>query len=326
MFTNLKKVVSSFFKSLSKNKKLNTYVFFFFISFAFWFLTMLSRTHETSFLVPIKYINSPADLMEVVQPADFVQVRVKASGISIMSFYLFNYNSLILNYNVANSQPIANGKNLFWIMNSKRKEVADVLGVSIEIMNITPERITVPFVNKIKKVVPVILNQDINLKQTFWLTNDIKLIPSSVILYGDQDLLDSISSVTTDLLKLNDLDKDQVHEITLVLPNGLKCKTNSVSVELNIESFIEEVIIQEVEIRNLKKGYSMKLFPRDVSIALRLPKDKYQLLKTNFLRLYIDASELGEQKTIPIKYDNLPERVKIERVYPNRLEFLLIKE
>ena len=326
MFTNLKKVISSFFKSLSKNKKLNTYVFFFFISFAFWFLTMLSKTHETSFLIPIKYINYPADLMEVVQPADFFQVRVKASGVSIMSFYLFNYNSLILNYNVANSQPIANGKNLFWIMNSKRKEVAEVLGASIEIMNITPERITAPFVNKIKKVVPVILNEDINLKQTFWLANDIKLIPSSVILYGEQDLLDSISSVTTDLLKLTNLDKDQVHEITLVLPNGLKCKTNSVSVKLNIEPFIEEVIIQEVEIRNLKKGYSMKLFPRDVSIALRLPKDKYQLLKTNFLRLYIDASDLGEQKTIPIKYDNLPARVKIERVYPNRLEFLLIKE
>ena len=231
MFTNLKKVISSFFKSLSKNKKLNTYVFFFFISFAFWFLTMLSKTHETSFFIPIKYINYPADLMEVVQPVDFVQVRVKASGISIMSFYLFNYNSLILNYNVANSQPIANGKNLFWIMNSKRKEVADVLGASIEIMNITPERITVPFVNKIKKVVPVILNEDINLKQTFWLANDIKLIPSSVILYGEQDLLDSISSVTTDLLKLNDLHKDHLHEIALILPNRLKCKVKTVSVD-----------------------------------------------------------------------------------------------
>jgi hypothetical protein len=139
-------------------------------------------------------------------------------------------------------------------------------------------------------------------------------------------LLDTISSVTTDLLTLNNLDKNQTHEIALFLPNGLKCKTSSVSVELIVEPFIEQIITQEVEIRNLKKGYSMKLFPRDVSVTLRLPKDKYQLLKTNSLKLFIDASELGEQKTIAVKYDNLSENIKLERIYPNRLEFLLIKE
>jgi hypothetical protein len=287
---------------------------------------MLSKTHETTLSVPIKYVNYPADLIEVIRPPDFIQVRVKASGISIISFHLFNYNALYLNYNVANSQPIANGKNIFWIMNSKRKEVADFIALSSEIMNITPERITIPFVNKIKKDVPVILNADISLKQTFWLANEIKLVPNSVVLYGEQDLLDSISVITTDLLKLNELDKDQIHKVDLILPNGLKCKTDSISVILNIEHFVEEIITQEVEIRNLMKGYSIKIFPRDVTISLRLPKDKYQLLETNFLRLYIDASKIVEKEIIQIEYDNLPQGIKVERIYPNSLEFLLIKE
>ena len=326
MFLKLKNVISSFFNSVLKNQRLNTYFLFFIISFSFWFLTMLSKTHETTFTVPIKYINYPVDLTEVVRPTDFIQVRAKASGISIISFYLFRHNPLILNYRVANSQPIPNGKKLFWIMNSKRKEMIDILGSSTEIMNLTPERIVVSFANKIKKSVPVILNQDINLKQTFWLTNEIKLNPSSITLYGEENLLDSINYIMTDLLKLNEVDDNQVHEVSLVLPDGVKCNTNSVLVELNIESFIEEVITQEVEIRNLKKGYSIKLFPREVRVVLRMPKNKHQLLKTNFLRLYIDASDLTDKKTILISYDNLPERVKVERIYPNYLEFLLIKE
>lgn len=287
---------------------------------------MLSKTHETTFSLPIKYVNYPTDLMEVINPPDFIQLRVKASGISIISFHLVNYNSLVLDYDIANSQPINNGKNLFWIMNAKRKELADVLGVSIEIMNVTPERVIVPFANKIKKQVPVVLNAEINLKQGFWLFNETKINPSSVIIYGEQDLLDSINSVTTDLLNLNDIDKDQLHEIALILPNGLQCKVKTVSAEISVESFIEEIVTQEVEIRNLDKGYSMKLFPRDIDVTLRLPKDKYQLLETNFLRLYIDASRLAEQSTILVNYDNLPERVRVERIYPNRLEFLLIKE
>ena len=103
-------------------------------------------------------------------------------------------------------------------------------------------------------------------------------------------------------------------------------KTNSVLVNLDIEPVVEEVFVQEVKIRNLKEGYSMKLFPKDVSVTLRISKDKYHLLKTNFLKLYVDASKMGNQKTLSIAHDNLPEGVKIERLYPNRLEFLLIKE
>jgi hypothetical protein len=287
---------------------------------------MLSKTHETTFIVPVRYINPPADLMEVVQPVDFIQVRVKAAGVSIVLFHLLNYNTFSLDYEVANSQPIPNGKNLFWIMNSKREKISHVLGESMQIMNITPARIVVPFINKTRREVSVILNQDIKFKQSFWLTNNIKLVPSSVILYGDKDLLDSISNITTDLLKLDELDKDQLHEITVIIPNGLRCNTNSVLVEVNVEPFIEEVITQDVKIRNLEEGYSMKLFPREASVTLRISKNKYHLLKTNFLRLYIDASKLGEQKTLIINHENLPEGVKLERIYPNRLEFLLIKE
>ncbi len=326
MLFSIKKLIRYSFNDLLRSKKLNTYILFFTISLAFWFLTMLSKTHETTFRIPLKYINHPEDLMEVTKPESFVNVRVKASGISIFTFHMFNYKSLILNYNIANTQPIDNGKNIFWIMNSKRKEIVDVLGTSIEIMNVNPSRVVVPFVNKNKKEVPVLLNLDISLKQAFWLSDDVKLVPNSVVLYGSQYLLDSVNNVETNILMLNEVDKDQTHEVDIVIPNGLRCKSKSVLVEINIEPFIEEVLINQVEIRNLSKGYSMKLFPRDVSVTIRLPKNKYQLLETNFIKLYVDASEITEQHTIQIRHDNMPSGVKIQRIYPNQLEFLLIKE
>ena len=264
--------------------------------------------------------------MGVIEPSDAVYVRVKASGVNIISFHLFNYKSLVLNYDVSNSQPIPNGRNLFWIMNSKRKDLSDILGSSIEILNVTPERVVVPFVNKIKKEVPVVLDSEINFKQQFWLANEIRLNPSSVILYGNQELLDSINSVKTNFLKLDGIDKDLFYEMPLILPNGLGCNVDFVLVELNVEPFIEEVITEDVEVRNLPNLYNIKLFPRNVSVSLRLPKDKYQLLETDFLQLYIDASNVEGKRTIPVQYDNLPATVKVERVYPNHLEFLLIKE
>ena len=326
MFVSLKEVFVRFFKSFSIRKSLNTYLFFFFVSFALWLLTMLSKTHETTFLIPIKYINSPADLMEIVEPADFFQVRVKATGLSIILFHISNYNFLELDSELANTQPLPNGKRLFWIMDSKRKEITDILGAGIEIMNINPERIVIPFSNKTRKEVPVNLNLNVNLKQGFWLANDVKTHPSKVVIYGNNNLLDSISSISTDFLDLDDVEHDQNHKIKIILPNSLKCEIDSVLVELKVDPFVEDVITQQVEIRNLKQGYSLRIFPRYVNVTLRLSKSKYQLLKTDFVRLYIDASEIEKQKKIPVQYDHLPVNIKVQRIYPNSVEFFLIKE
>ena len=111
---------------------------------------MLSKTHETTYLFPVDYVNSPADLLSLAPPVNFISVRVKASGISILSFfYIFNNRrSLILNYDVSNSQPTSNGKDIFWIMNSKRNELSGFFRATTEIMDITPQRILVPFVYK----------------------------------------------------------------------------------------------------------------------------------------------------------------------------------
>lgn len=325
MFAKFKKASSILSKNLNR-KSLNRYAFFFFISLSFWFLTMLSKIHETTLYIPIKYKNYPANLIELSSPADFIDVRVKATGVSILSFHLFNLKSLILNYDFANSQPLNNGESLFWIMNSYRKEFSYILGASIEIMDITPNRLIIPFVKKKKKEVPVILNSSINLMPTYWLASDVKINPSKVTVYGDQQLLDSISSISTDLLTLHNLRDSYASELALIIPDGLTCLNDSILVELRAEPFIEEVLRKKVEVRNLESSYAVKLFPSHVSVTLRMPKDKYSILKTNFIRIYIDASKLEENKMAIIEHDILPEMVKLERIYPDHLEFLLIKE
>ena len=117
------------------------------------------------------------------------------------------------------------------------------------------------------------------------MSNDIKLNYETVYIYGEKNLLDSIHSITTELLKLDNLDEDQKHEIGLDIPVGVQCQVESVLVEINIEPFIEDKITTQVKIRNLAEGYSMKIFPSNVSVTLRFPKDKFQLSKTDFFKI-----------------------------------------
>jgi len=327
MFGNLKNRISSFFKSESNNKKLSTYALFLFISFSFWFLSMLSKYHETTLKIPVVYTNFPTDKVVVSTPISFVEARVKAPGFSVLFYNLFNFSKLSLDIEQANIRPKTGGSEVFWLMNSKRKAVAEVISSSMELIEIDPERLIIPFSNKAKKKVAVKLNKSISLKSEIWFANPIVLVPDSVMIYGDQQQLDAVDFVKTEELLLVDVSESITHNVQLSIPVAVQCKTSVVEVIIEVELFVEQLLKCKVEVKNLKKGYVLKLFPEVVQVTIQAPKDKYSMLQTDFLKLQVDASLiLEESRTLAVEVENLPSFIQLQRVYPSSVEFLLIKE
>ena len=327
MIERLKNRISSFFKSASNNKKLSTYALFLFISFSFWFLSMLSKQHETTLKVPLIYSNFPADKLVSAPVANFVEVRVKAPGFSILFYNLFNFSKLSLDIDKANTKPNKDGSEVFWIMNAKRKSVVEIISSSMELIDISPERLIILLSNKEKKKVAIKLNQTISLKAEMWFANPIILIPDSIMIYGEKKQLDTIDFIYTEELLLTDVSESNSNKVSLSIPEHVQCKIKNIDVIIKVEPFVEQLIEYKVQVKNLKKGYTIKLFPEAVQVTLRASKDKYSMLQTDFLTLKVDASLISnENSTLNVEVENLPSFIKLQRVYPSRLEFLLIKE
>ena len=327
MIERLKNRISSFFKSASNNKRLSTYALFLFISLSFWFLSMLSKHHETTLKVPLIYSNFPADKLVSVPVADFVEVRVKAPGFSILFYNMFNFSKLSLDIDKANNKPNKKGSEVFWIMNSERKPVVEIISSSMELLDISPERLVISFRNKAKKKVAIKLNQTISLKPEIWFANPIVLIPDSVMIFGEKQQLDTIDFIYTKKLLLTDISESNNIRLPLITPKEVQCKIKDIEVIIKLEPFVEQLIEYNVKVVNLEKGYTIKLFPHTVQVTLRAPKDKYSMLQTDFLTLKVDASFISnENSTLDVEVESLPSFIQLLRVYPSRLEFLLIKE
>ena len=327
MLERLKNVSSRFFKSQLFNKKASTYFLFFIISFSFWFLSMLSQKHETTLDIPISFTNFPAELVLPQSPPDKVSVRIKAPGFSIIFYNLFNFSTLNLDVSVANSKPLQDGKEIFWLMNSKRKKVADVLGSAIEILDVSPSRLSISFKNKAKKRVPIILQKKITLKGEYWFSKPIQLLPDSITIYGQQLQLDSIEQLLTKELSIANLSDNKKLSIHLNKIDGIQSKISKVEVIISVESFVEEKIIKPIGVKNLKKGYAVKFFPKSVAVTVRAPKNKYLILQTDFFNIEVDANQMSLQNnTLDVIVNNLPSYIKLQMVYPERVEYLLIKD
>ena len=327
MIDRLKNRISSFFKSVSNNKKLSTYALFIFISLSFWFLSMLSKQHETTLKLPVIYGNYPSDKLVSMPGVDFVEVRVKAPGFNILFFNIFNFSKLSLDIDKGNTKPNKTGVEVFWITNSKRKAVVEIISTSMELLNLSPERLVILFSDKAKKKVPIKFDKSISLKPEMWLAKPIVLSPDSIIIYGEQKQLDTIDFIYTEEFLLTNVSESNITSVPLIFPDLIECKLMNVEVIIEVESFVEQFIEYKVQVKNLKKGFTLKLFPDLVQVTLRAPKDKYSMLQTNFLTLTVDASLVSvENSTLDVEVESLPSFIQLQRIYPSRLEFLLIKE
>ena len=320
-------VSSRFLKSQRFNKKLSTYFLFFLISFSFWFLSMLSKKHETTIDIPISFSNFSADLIVPESVPENINIRVKAPGFSIIFFNLFNSSVLDLNVSSSKSKPIKGGKEIFWLMNAKRSKISNVLGSSMEILDVSPSRLGIYTQNKALKRVPVKLQENIRLKSEYWLSELPQLLPDSVTIYANQLQLDTIDYVLTKKLDVSNLSDNQEFIINLEQIKGVSCKISSVSVIVSVGAFVEETIIKPITIKNLKKGYSVKLFPENIEVTVRAPRETYLLLKTDFFNAEVDVREMSsENNVLDVLINNLPSNIKLQMVYPERVEYLLIKE
>ena len=327
MIKRLKNRIISFLKSASNNKKLNTYALFLFISFSFWFLSMLSKQHETSLKIPLIYSNFPADKLVATHVTDFIEVRVKAPGFSILFYNLFNFSKLSLDIDKANTKPNKGGSEVFWILNAKRKAVVEIISTSMELLDISPNRLVIPFIDKTQKKVAIKLNQSISLKPEMWFEGHIILEPDSVVIYGEKRQLDNLDFIYTEELVLKEVSESNSNKVSLRIPEKVKCKINYIDVIIKIEPFVEQLTEYKVQVKNLKKGYTIKLFPETVQVTIRAPKDKYSMLQTDFLTLKVDASLISQETSnLDVEVENLPSFIQLQRIYPSRLEFLLIKD
>ena len=324
MFLNFYSLVKNYL-SINK-KKLYTYFFFFLFSFFFWFLTMMSRNHEVNLSVAVQYINYPLDLVVKDAPKQKLLVRVSSPGFQILFHHIFNFKKLTLDFSTANIKVYENSKEMFWLLNSKRKKILEILGSSMQIINIEPERLSVNFYDKNKKKVPIYLQEDINLEYGFWYQKPIEIIPDSIYIYGIRHKLDSINMVYTENIIIDNLNKSKIIDVSLLEIEEVKKKEDKVRVKISVESYVEENIEKEIIVRNLEDNYKIKVFPSKVFVKLKISKKHYHLFSEDDFTIELNAEKMkSDVDLIYVEVNNLPSFIEIDRIYPEKVEYLLIK-
>lgn len=290
------------------------------ISFFVWLMLKMSTAHTFTQTISINY-QVPESMTWNYLPVNSLDVLLRGEGWDLIKSTL-NKKSLEIDIELSidTSQTITEST----LQDILRKNLQDN---NIQIMNINPSRITLGLTPTYQKKVPIELVSDISFYPDHDFSKEISVEPDSVVLFGPQELLDSIQFWSTENLELSNLKQPVSKTLKLISPQNelIKLSTYSVLIEIEVEEFTEKVIELPIQLVS-KTGKTIndyQALPESARVYAIIPLSMYELPSTDEFKLVAEIDESKMRTTnnkVSLKLALYPGYVKTFKIHPNTVD------
>ncbi|WP_397362512.1 CdaR family protein [Olleya sp. R77988] len=308
-------------RNLFRSRKINVFLLFFVLAFLILVLTKLSKvyTGTLSFKVKPKHVNATHVIVNTDKPA--LNITFETNGFNWLK-YAITRPELDIDFEKDVSKK---DSMLIWSVSKGYSNINNQFSIDKKIISINPDTLLFRFDVNDVKLVPVVLNIDIDYAQGFNTLDNIKTTPDSVKLIGPSTVLKKIKKIETQKLKLSNVKAniDQLVMLNLDSINDIKTNMKQVSLSINVSKFSEGIVELPIEIINIPAGKTINYFPKHVSLSYTTSLENYNNITSQDFKVicnYEDASEVSYLTPSVVKQ---PKDVKNIRLLQQKIEFII---
>lgn len=174
------------------------------------------------------------------------------------------------------------------------------------------------------KKVPVDPAYSVSFKTQYTRVGDLKVVPDSIVLYGEQKILKNIDRVITMPLRKSDLSSDIQGVLGLEPISNIRFSADEVQYSMEVARYVEIVTDVKIEPRNVPTDKELLIIPSTVQAKLKC----YFPLNgdpASEMRLYVDYEDFFNTVSgkCPVKNAVLPEGVISYEVDPFYVECII---
>lgn len=319
-------------EKLKFNRRLSVFMICLFISSLFWFLNSLSKKYTDKVSFPVTYTNLPEDKFLVNKLPEKITMNLHAQGYFLLAskFKLFNDTIKIdgndLKYK---NKEKGNGADAYYTSFSGIEKLQSQINPEVQILKVYPDSVFFYFGVKKTKVVPVKLNAMISFEKQYQMKGDVYLRPEAIKVQGPDFLVDSLELLETETINLEKLNNGITFEAKIALPSkfkNLELSSDKITATVQVEKYTEAEVDVPIDVANLPEGYTIKTFPEKVRITYLVAFSEFDKVdSSNFLVKADYAKQTGKNK-LNIEIALQPEFVKIARITPSRIEYIVRKK
>lgn len=201
------------------------------------------------------------------------------------------------------------------------------LSTDIEVMDIYPDTISYYVERIISKQVKINPILNLSFKPGYGLASPVKVIPDSAFIYGPYSYVNSLSSLPTEIIKIENIDERTVEKVNLQNLQGMSYETSSVSVIFDVQRIVDKTFAGlPVEVRDIPADRDVVLLPNKVDVGLKGGIDILGKIDPASIQLYVDYRDvvLDTLGSVTPKIV-LPENTGVMFIKPDNLRYVIKK-
>ncbi len=301
------------------------FLIFLIVSVFFWILQSLQNVTEFGLDIPVTYTEIPGNLEITNDMPDGIHVTLRDKG-TLMYYYYKHLKDLTVSidpmewYRGEGRSSIPSG--------TIESRLRYKLRSSTQLLSIKPDTLSINFVHKLSKKLPVSFKSDLILANQYMLTEKPQITPSFITAYASKEILDKLDSVETVKLSVKDLKNTSDYSVELKSIKGVNFSTNKVKAKLMVEEFTERSMLIPVKGRNFPSDENLLSFPSQIKIVFFVGLSSYTKINALDFNLVVDYDSLRNANANNLKpiLERYPSSIRNIRLIPETVECLIEKK
>ena len=204
------------------------------------------------------------------------------------------------------------------------EKVAERLGITASDITMNDAKVYFTMDALKSKVVPVVLQSNIATARQYDIYGIPMLDPSSVTIFGPQEVIDSIKLVRTELLSRDNVNQSFNATLPLDLLDGqIHSNTKEVKVEVQVEKYTEMDVEVPIKVADSLK---VRFFPEMMSVKCLVAMRDYASITPENFTVAVDRQQLkAMQPLLDVRLASWPPTVQILSTRPDKVEYLIVQ-
>lgn len=304
-----------------KGKDLVAFGIFLTISASFWFVSTLNDTYEMEIKVPLQMSEVPEHIVITEPLPDSVTFTVKDKGFILLQHQLEDKDRPIrLPFKLYKGKD---GKGSI-SANEVQKIFATRFPSSTRIVSVKAKHWDFCFNHGAHKSIPVVIEANFSPKANYYISS-VTVTPDTVSVFASTKALDTILSVKTEQIRMDNVSQSFSQEVELQRLYGSKMNPAKVKLNVICEQITEASFIVPITVINAPKNIVVKTFPARIEVRAAVGVKSSDQIKPELFSVVADYNELdGENKTkIPIRIVKTPKGILKATLKTQSVDYLL---
>ncbi len=268
-----------------KRGPLKTFLFFLGFSAVIWVAVQFSKEYTETIELPISYINLPKDKILIGNTPKILDLRIRDRGFYIAWNRIFP-QTIIIDISDATEE----GAVLTYDLELQKTAILSQLNLDYEKVDFLQKNIKINFEQRTVKKVAVLSSIDLNFAVGYSALENIKLQPDSIMLSGPATVLDTLKTIKTQSLKINNISNDVKGKVKLDTANlnEVSLFQNEVNYYVRTEKFTEGNAEIPIKLINVPEGTNVVIFPKEVVIYYQVSLKDFEKIKPASFEVVVD--------------------------------------